>query len=145
VAQREVQSVEVSCLIQATEDEGRIEEQVQRCLGIGTGPEEEVLEGHFGNRILHARWHLTGEDAWTCFQALLSLLGERGRAEILASLTAHLDEHRALYVRLGKQDLMRGFGVISEADPIRIRVKPRSFMLRGPPERFYQGLMERSG
>jgi RNA binding exosome subunit len=143
VVQREVQSVEVSCLIQSTEDEERIKERVRRYLGIAQSPEEEALEGHFGNRILHVRWHLTGDEAWNAFQALLSLLGYGGVGELLGSLTAHLDEHRALYVRLNKQALMNGIGAISDTDPVRIRVKPRSFMIRGSPESFYQRLMER--
>lgn len=143
MAQREVQSVEVSCFIQSTEDEERVKAQIQRCLGLVQGREEEALEGHFGNRILHVSWHLIGEEAWDCFQAILTLLGESGREELLESLTAHLDEHRALYVRLSKQALMSGGGVISDTDPVRIRVKPRSFTIRGPPESFYERLMER--
>ena len=143
MVQREVQSVEVSCLIQSTEDEEKVKERIQRYLGIVERPEEEALEGHFGNRILHVRWHLVGDEAWGCFQTLLSLLGNRGKEELLGSLTAHLDEHRALYLRLDKQSLMNGAGVISETDPVRIRVKPRSFLIRGSPESFYERLMER--
>jgi len=143
VAQREVQSVEVSCLILATEDEERVKERIRRYLGIEQSPEEESLEGHFGNRILHVRWHLTGEEAWTCFQTLISLIGERGREELLVSLAGHLDEHRALYVRLNKQALMSGAGAFSDTDPVRIRVKPRSFMIRGATESFYERLMGR--
>jgi RNA binding exosome subunit len=144
VAQREIQSVEVSFFIQATEDEERVRGNVGRFLGIAQVPEEDELEGHFGNRILHVRWHLTGEEAWGCFRTLLSVLGGDGRKELLANLAFHLDEHRALYLRLNKQALMDGVGVISDADPVRIRIKPRSFMMRGSPESFYERLMEQS-
>ena len=142
MTQREIQSVEVSCFVQSTEDEDKVRANVQRYLGLEQSPEEEALEGHFGNRILHVRWHLTGEEAWNCFMTLISLLGDDGRTRLLADLAAHLDEHRALYVRLDKQALMGGAGVISDADPVRIRIKPRSFMMRGPPEAFYGRLME---
>ena len=142
MAQREVQSVEVSCLILATEDEERVKEHIERYLGIAQSPEEEHLEGHFGNRILHVRWHLTGEQGWECFRSLLSLLGDGGREELLAGLRTHLDEHRALYVRLSKQALTKGEGVLAETDSVRVKFKPRSFAIGGSTESFYRRLIE---
>ena len=142
MVQREVQSVEVSCLIHATEDEERVVRQIQALLSITEGPDSTSLEGHFGNRILHVRWHLIGDEAWACFQSLLGLLGKTGRDELETRISEHLDEHRALYVRLSKQALMNGEGVISETDPVRIRIKPRSFTIGGDTESFYTRLLE---
>lgn len=143
VANREIQSVEVSCFVQATEDKEKIREQIQRNLGILSSPEEEALEGHFGNPIVHLRWHLTGEDAWSCFGRLAALLGDAGRAELRASLASYLDEHGALYLRLNKQVLMSGMGVMTTSDPVRVKVKPRGFMMKGSPDSFYERLLER--
>ena len=56
-----------------------------------------------------------------------------------------MDEHRTLYVRLNKQALMQGEGVLSETDPVRIRVKPRSFLIGSDPEAFYVRLLEGTG
>ncbi len=137
--------MEVSCFIQATEDEGRVTGNICTYLGIDQAPEEEALEGHFGNRILRVRWHLTGDEGWRCFGALVSLLGKEGREEVLKDLSEHIDEHRALYVRLNKQALMTGRGEIADSDPVRVRVKPRSFMIRGDIQDFYGGLLKGGG
>ncbi|MDA4123050.1 MAG: hypothetical protein OK456_07725 [Thaumarchaeota archaeon] len=145
MVQREIQSVEVSCFIQATEDEDRVTGNIRMSLGIDQAPEEETLDGHFGNRILRVRWHLTGEDGWRCFGAFVSLLGKEGRGALLGDLSGHIDEHRALYVRLNKQALMAGRGEIADSDPVRVRVKPRSFMIRGDIQDFYAGLLKGGG
>jgi RNA binding exosome subunit len=145
VVQREVQSVEVSCFIQATEDEARVIGSVMKHLEIAQEPELEPLEGHFGNRILHARWHLTGEEAWKSARALAAFLGSDGRGELKKNLRSYLDEHGALYLRLNKQTLVSGAGVVADADPVRVKVKPRGFLLKGPPEMFYERLMELDG
>lgn len=142
MAQREIQSVEVSCFIQATEDEARVTDRIGRSLGIEQEPEREELEGHFGNKIVHVKWHLTGDAGWTCFQTLRSLIVGEWKTELERNLGAYIDEHGALYLRLDKQTLMSGLAAISFGDPVRIRVKPRGFMIRGSPERFYERLLE---
>ncbi|MGA2664898.1 MAG: RNA-binding domain-containing protein [Nitrososphaerales archaeon] len=138
----EIQAVEVSCFVQATEDEGRLRDAIASSLAIGVGPEEERLEGHFGNRILALSWHLTGEQASTSFRALFSLLGQGGRREVLRELEGYLDDHGALYVRLNKQTLVKGVATTSQSDPVRIRIKPRTFLMKGQPRQFYERLME---
>lgn len=142
VVQREVQAVEVSCFIQATEDEARVLGSIMRHLDIAPEPELDQLEGHFGNRILQARWHLTGDDAWRAVQALSAMLGREGRGELKTHLPSHMDEHGALYLRLNKQMLISGVGLLSDADPVRVRIKPRGFLMKGSPVLFYERLME---
>jgi RNA binding exosome subunit len=141
LTQREIQSLEVSCFVQATEDEGKLPESVARALGTVTPPGEEVLEGHFGNAIVSLVWKLTGEEAWGSFVSLMALLGADGRRELARELPAHLDEHGALYIRLNKQTMVQGVASLSSSDPIRVRVKPRSFMMNGPPARFYEAIL----
>jgi len=114
---------------------------VQRTLAVQQAPEVEDLEGHFGNSIINLKWHLTGEQAWTSFQALVSGLGSDGRKELMRELPAYLDEHGALYVRLNKQTLVSGVVSFASSDPVRVRVKPRRFMMRGSPADFYERMM----
>jgi RNA binding exosome subunit len=142
LVQREIQALEISCFVQATEDEEKVRSAIARSFGLKQDPESEDLEGYFGNSILDLKWHLTGEQAWTSFRALVSLLGETGRGELLRELGAYLDEHGALYVRLNKQTLISGMATLSSSDPLRIRVKPRHFMMKGPPGQFYERMME---
>ena len=140
--QREIQALEISCFVQATEDEEKVRRAISTSFGLQQDPETEDLEGYFGNSILDLKWHLTGEQAWTSFRALVSMLGETGRRELLRELGAYLDEHGALYVRLNKQTLISGMATVSSSDPVRIRVKPRHFMMKGPPGQFYERMME---
>jgi RNA binding exosome subunit len=139
--QREIQALEISCFVQATEDTEKVRDAIAGTLAIQQGPEQEDLEGHFGNSIVHLKWHLTGEQAWTSFQTLISLLGKDGRREIIRELHAYLDDHGALYIRLNKQTLVSGIASFSSSDPIRVRVKPRSFMMKGPPGQFYERIL----
>lgn len=142
MVKREIQSVEISCLIQSTEDGERVKNAIQKNLGVEGPPDRQVLEGHFGNEIVHMSWHLVGDDAWRSFVSFRDLLGESGREGLIRNLDDHLDEHATLFVRLNKQTLMGGLAVVSDADPVRIRIKPRGFMMKGPPEPFYRRLME---
>jgi RNA binding exosome subunit len=142
VAQREIQSVEVSCFVHATEDEKKVKDSIMGFLNIEGEPTEEMLEGHFGNRIIHASWHLTGDDAWLVFRRLVEAIGKDGRAEVLRDLTARTDAHGALYLRVSRQSLIRGAALLSASDPVRVRVKPRGFMMKGNPEQFYGRLLE---
>ena len=142
LARGEIQSVSVSCFIQATEDEERVKRTIERYLGIEQEPSEEPLEGHFGNRIVNVAWHLTGDAAWKCLLSTLKTLGKDERARLGAELGALVDEHGALYLRLDKQKLVGGSGVLTAADPVRIRVKPRGFMMGAEPHAFYRRLLE---
>ncbi len=133
-----VQSVEVSYLVHATEDGDRLGKAVRERLKIGPTAEIEDLEGHFGNRILRARHHLTGEDASLALASLSSSLTAEARRELLGNLAAMIDEHSALYVRLDKQSFLAGGLSLSNADPVRVRVKPRLFIVRGGAAEFFR-------
>jgi RNA binding exosome subunit len=141
LARGEVQSVEVSCLIHATEDDARVRSSITGMLSVESTPQEEPLQGHFGNSIVHVTWHLTGDDASAAFGRLAQAIGEEGRKEVLRDLGSMTDEHGALYLRLNKQMLVKGTAVFSMTDPVRVRVKPRRFMMKGTPEQFYARLL----
>lgn len=140
--QREIQSVELSLFIHATEDEARVKDSIKALLNIEEDPTEETLEGHFGNRIIHASWHLTGDEAWQTFRRVVEVIGKEGRSEILGDLSSHADDHGALYLRVSKQSIVRGAPLLSSSDPVRVRVKPRGFMMKGTPQQFYGRLVE---
>jgi RNA binding exosome subunit len=138
-----VQSIEVSYFIQMTEDEEKVRKAVAGLLG-GDFPEErQEAEGHHGNTILWVRVHLTGDEAEAALRRMVSRLEPEDRKAILGDLGAVLDEHGALYIRLSKQVLvMRGSAVLASSDPIRVKVKPRSYVMKRDPEGFYSRLFE---
>jgi RNA binding exosome subunit len=141
-----VQSLEVSYFIQMTEDEEKVRKAVAAMVGGDLPEERQEAEGHHGNKILWVRLHLTGDEAEAALRQIISRIDPSERRAILGGLEAVIDEHNALYVRLSKQVLvMRGSAVLASSDPIRVKVKPRSYMVKRDPEGFYARLFEGSG
>lgn len=140
-----VQSLEVSYLIQMTEDEEKVERAVAALLGGERPGERQEAEGHFGNKIVWVRHHLTGEEAGEALRRIVSHIDPEERRAIMADLRSVLDEHNALYIRLSKQVLvLKGSAVLASSDPIRVKVKPRSYVVKRDPEGFYARLFEES-
>ena len=137
----EIQSVEVSYFVHATEDETRLIQSVGEKLSLEVAPQREELRGHFGNRIVHVRYHVTGDKAENLFTSITSRIDRADSQAILDTLHAMMDEHRALYLRLNKQQLLSGKIALAPNDPVRVKVKPRSFMIRGDARKFYARIM----
>jgi RNA binding exosome subunit len=136
-----VQSLELSCLVHATEDEGRVRSSLKAALGTEEEGEAQELTGHFGNRIVQITYHLTGEEAAHALASVLSKLSKGARAEALANLESMVDQHSALYVRLDKQSVMRGSFELGNKEPVRVRVKPRLYSLKGGAIEFYRAAL----
>jgi RNA binding exosome subunit len=143
-----VQSLEVSYFVQMTEDEEKVRRAVAALLGGSPGslPEErQEAEGHHGNTIVWIRHHLTGDEAQAALQSIVSHIDEDERQAILGDIGTVLDEHGALYIRLSKQVLvMKGSAVLASSDPVRVKVKPRSYVVKGDPSGFYAQLLGRA-
>ncbi|HVC27286.1 MAG TPA: RNA-binding domain-containing protein [Nitrososphaerales archaeon] len=141
-----VQSLEVSYFLQMTEDEDKVRRAVASLLGGDIPAERQEVEGHYGNKIVWIRHHLTGDEAEAALRQIVSHIEPDERKAILGDLGAVLDEHNALYIRLSKQVLvMKGSAVLASSDPVRVKVKPRSYMIKRDPEGFYARLLEVSG
>ena len=140
-----IQSVEVSYFVHGTEDLERVSRTIADRLGLPNPPELESLEGHFGNRIVRVSHHLTGDEAMHAFRIIVSFIGKDGVKEMLAGLDLALDEHKALYIRLGKQELLREAAVFSSTDAVRSKIRPRGYMAKENANYFYSRLMEGSG
>jgi RNA binding exosome subunit len=133
--------VEVTYFVHATEDAERLERALAGFLGRGGAPSLDRLEGHFGNEILRAKLHLTGDEAEGAFGSMVSRIPEGVLKEVMADLPAHLDEHSALFLRFDKQSLVRGSVALGSTDPVRVKVKPRGFVMKGGAAGFYRRLM----
>ena len=138
-----IQSVDVSYLVHATEGQERIWEAVAGLFGFGDEPAAEEMEGHYGNRITRVSYHATGEEAGAVFERLMGSLSLKVREELSRTLVDLVDEHSALYLRLDKQTLMAGRVSLESADPVRVKVKPRLFALKGSANEFYRGALHR--
>jgi len=139
----DIQSVEVSYFLQMTEDESKVTNAVAALVGDERPPAREVVEGHFGNTIVWVKHHIAGDPAQAAIRRILVRIAPEERRTILGDLGSYLDEHNTLYLRLNKQALvMRGDAVLGNADPIRVRVKPRSYKIKGDIGGFYRRLFQ---
>lgn len=136
-----IQSVEVTYLVHATEDQEKVRTSVARLLAVASEPEVEGLEGHFGNRIIKSRYHLTGEEAARAFEHLVEMMPAATKKEVVAGIAAYVDEHSALFLRLDKQRLVAGSLSLGSGDSVRVKVKPRVFLLRGSAPQFFARLV----
>jgi len=136
-----IQSVEVTYLVHATEDQKKVGEALDRVLAIKTQPVVEQLEGHFGNEILSVKLHLTGEEAARAFQGVVASLPKNLKADLIANIGSFLDEHSALFLRLDKQRLISGTLALRSGDSVRLKVKPRLFLLKGGAAEFFASLI----
>jgi RNA binding exosome subunit len=136
-----IQSVEVTYLIHATEDKDRVDSAVKELVSTQAEPVAEEMEGHFGNKIVRVRFHLTGDDAASAFEGIVRHLPPGLKSELEREMGAHLDEHSALFLRLDKQRLVSGVLEAGSPDPIRVKVKPRRFLIKGDAREFYLKLL----
>lgn len=126
----------------ATEDAKKIEESISWLIGQEEPPMVDTLVGHFGNPILRVRVHLTGDDAGRALSRALAKMPRRLKDEIAADVEAYTDEHSALFLRLDKQKLVEREIAVGNSDAVRLKVKPRSFEVRGRPGPFFSALLE---
>lgn len=140
-----IQSVEVSYLLHATEDREKVDSRVMELAMIAGAPEVEEVEGHFGNRILLVKFHLTGDEAGRAFERIVGKIPPAVKAGLMRDLGSHLDEHSAFFLRLDKQRLVEGALELGTRDPVRVKVKPRGFLIKGDAAGFYSRLLAPGG
>ena len=134
--------MEVTYLVHATEDQDKIQNAIGRILGVTPMPEVESLEGHFGNKILRGRFHVTGDSAWNAFRLLTSKMGPELVTEVAENAAQYLDEHSSLFLRFDKQALVSGSFVLGPHDPVRFKIKPRAYLTKGAGPSYFRKLLE---
>jgi len=90
----------------------------------------EALRGHSGNPILDNRASLGQPEAEALLNRVLAGLPSADRALLMTELGRHIDEKGAFFVRLDKQEMVRGRIAMGDSDAIRI-----SFRLDGKGEK----------
>ncbi len=120
-------SVTVTFFIHSTEDETRLMSLVEERLGLEPAEISKVtVAGYFGNEIISVRSHIIGSKAQVAANRIVSQLSSVARSSILSEIERSLDEHDSLYLRLDRQSLQDSSLSISDEEPIRIKLKPKS-------------------
>ena len=133
-------SVEVSYFLHATEDPEKVRAAIARLSGRDAEAQADELLGHFGNKILRVTVSFKGGDADSAFRTMVSQLPGQMRLELVADLEEHLDDHSALFLRFDKERLVSGFLSAGTTNSVRVKVKPRAFLVRGGARDFYSKL-----
>lgn len=136
-----IQSLDASYLVHMTEDPDRISSAVAKLLSTEAPPLVERLEGHFGNAILRASFHLEGSDAWHSLRSVLSMMEPRLATETAARVESFIDEHSAMFLRFDKQALVTGSLRLASGDPVRVKVKPRGHIMKEEAPAFFRNLL----
>ena len=136
-----IQSLELSYLLHSTEDPAKVNAAISELISFEGETLVEEMEGHYGNAIRRVRVRLTGDNATGAFGRISQRLGEGLKKDLERTISEHVDEHSALFLRFDKQKLVSGELSFAESDAIRIKVKPRAFLLRGTAPQFYARLI----
>jgi RNA binding exosome subunit len=115
-------SAEVSLHLHMTEDGAKVGSALKETLGVEVTT-SEVLYGHNGNLILDERAALTEPQAEVLLRKVLGGLSPSDRASLLGEIPMHLDEKGTFFLRLDKQEVVRGNIVMAESDAVKIRVR----------------------
>lgn len=144
-AERVVQSVEISTIAHATDDLAK----VQRALGVVL-PESmrdrdlftrRYMQGHHGNPIVTFDARLTKpKDVDEFAQKFVRRLSRSERLIIERDLDLHSDDEGNLFIRLDKQQTLRGIIEVGDEDPIRVKFKFTRFA--GKPDQLMRTFLE---
>jgi RNA binding exosome subunit len=136
-----IQSLDLSYLLHATEDPETVSLAVRGTFTSNAPFETEEMEGHFGNTIKKVDLHLHGEEATRAFHELASKLPATLKSQLARDMDKYVDEHSSLFLRLDKQKLVKGELALGTNDVIRLKVKPRVFVMKGHGREFFANLL----
>lgn len=125
----------------ATEDPVTLTNAVSNLLSVDARPQEETMEGHFGNAITVVKYRLTGEDATLVLERIVNRLPVPTKIRLGRVIEDRVDEHYTLFLRFDKQHLVEGRLEEGTGDSIRIKVKPRGYLLREGAREFYSKVL----
>jgi len=114
-------SAEIEFIVHATESKEKLLGSVNNNL-IDTEFIVNRLLGYFGNEILLLRSRLAAKDAEGLMHRILRSLSRMDRMHLYRSFVLYTDGD-SLYIRLSKQDIIRGVIHLSQNDPIKIRFR----------------------
>ena len=134
--------MDVSYLLHATEDADKVAAAVRELIGGSTPFEVEEMEGHFGNSIRKVSLRLHGEDATRAFTRLKARMPGALRGAVARDIDKLVDEHSSLYLRFDKQWLLKGELTAGYEEAIRLKVKPRAFLMHGHARDFFLGQLK---
>lgn len=123
----EFSSVTVSFLVHSTENGDRLFRQVESRFDLGSNDlAKENMTGHFGNQLISVKAHIIGQRVQEVARKIVQSLSNSSKAIIVSEIEKSLDEHDSLFLRIDRQTLDEASLALSDDEPIRVKLKPRT-------------------
>ena len=123
-----VASAKISTITHATEDPGKVS-QAMRNLSLGEtslGFTMSRAKGHHGNEITTSALTIrNAKNAEIFLKNIWSGLSRLDRTEVYSSLASRIDSTGTLFLRMDKQEALKGRVRLLDIDPIRIEISFR--------------------
>lgn len=127
--ERVVQSVEVTTLVHATEDESKVRKAVLSLLPPAIDPpafEAVKLQGYYGDPITALKLNVKHrKPATELLGHIVRRLSSLDLQTLLEELPHRIDESKNLYIRLDKQRAYTGKAMLERHDSIRVKARLR--------------------
>jgi len=114
--------ITIGVIVHATEDVEKILKAFYEQFNISEDEfSRQNLTGHFENPITLLRAKIKKSDARNCLKMLLSKIPEDQISEIIDDIENHIQDS-TLYLRFGKQDLIKGKMIVQEKDAVKFKI-----------------------
>ncbi len=114
--------ITIEVIVHATEDVEKILKAFFEQFNISEDEfSRQSLTGHFENPITLLRAKIKKNDARNLLERLLSKIPENQISEIIEDIENHIQDS-TLYLRFGKQDLIKGKMNVQEKDAVKFKI-----------------------
>jgi RNA binding exosome subunit len=125
-------SIEFSTIAHATEDLTKVETAMLNIL-----PQElrgsililrQYLKGHYRNPIATLAMRIRSEKAARMtLEHVFKMMSQTERGQLDREFESYIDEEMNFYIRLDKQEAFKGRIRLTQGDPIRVRIKTKTW------------------
>jgi RNA binding exosome subunit len=114
--------ITIEIIVHATEDVEKILKAFFEQFNISEDEfSRQNLTGHFENPITLLRAKIKKNDARNFLQRILSKIPKDQISEIIKEIENHIQDS-TLYLRFGKQDLIKGKMIVQEKDAVKFKI-----------------------
>ncbi len=114
--------ITIEIIVHATEDVEKILKAFFEQFNISEDEfSRQNLTGHFENPITLLRAKIKKNDARNFLQRILSKIPKDQISEIIEDIENHIQDS-TLYLRFGKQDLIKGKMIVKEKDAVKFKI-----------------------
>ncbi len=127
-------SARISTIIHATEDPGKVAQAI-RSLSLGEMPMGSTVnraKGHHGNEIVTMIFTIrNAKNVEGFLRNIWNGLSQLDRTEVFSSLGLRVDPAGTLFLRIDKQEALKGKIRLQDTDPIKIAISFKTMSPKG--------------